>query len=190
MKLIGCVTVMVAVPAMVTAQAGLTKTLTAEVAGITELRVDARVAHVRLETASGDRLAVKVVLDSRDTERLAQCARSELRAQRDGSTLRLTLAQPGREHCGEKWDVEIPAGIAIHATVNVGSIEAALRDRYGDVDVDADVGNASLAWNGHRVRSTTRSGPSESIRLEGEGRPLTLRSKVGNVDAVVTVPHD
>jgi hypothetical protein len=181
---------MVAFPAMVTAQADLTKTLTTDVAGIAEVRVDTRVADVRLKTASGSRLAVTVVLDSRDTERLAQCARSELRARRDGSTLRLTLAQPGREHCHEKWHVEIPTGIAIDATVHVGSIEATLRDRYGDVDVRSDVGKAAVDWNGHLVRSTKRSGASESIRLEGEGRPLTLRSKVGNVDAVVTLPQD
>jgi hypothetical protein len=180
--------ILLGAPVMSSGQLDLTKTLTADPAGVTEVQVDAKVADVRLVTGTGATLTAKVVLDSRDTERLTQCARSELKAQRAGSILRFSLSQPGREHCHEKWDVEIPAGRAINATVAVGSIQAALRDHFGDVNVHASVGRAALELNGHRVITTMRRGASESIRLEGRGRGLTLRSKVGNVDAVVSAP--
>ena len=62
-----------AAPVIVSAQLDLTKTISADPGGVTEVRVDAKVADVRLVTSSGPNLTAKVVLDSRDTERLAQC---------------------------------------------------------------------------------------------------------------------
>lgn len=169
-------------------QSALTKTLTDDVTGITTIVVDASVADLRLVSGTDARLRTQVVLDSRDASRLSQCARSELRSRRDGTTLRVTLSQPGREHCHEAWSVEIPGGIAVEATVDVGSIDATLTGRYGNVDVHAAVGKARLELNGHRLSTTRRHGPSEYIRVEGDGARVALRSKVGNVTAVVKTP--
>jgi hypothetical protein len=168
------------------AQDALTKELTQNLSGISTIVVDANVGDVRLITGNGPDLRTKVVLDSRDDARLPQCAASRLVVRRDGSTLRLTMEQPGRKHCHEAWLVEIPAGVAVDASVSVGSIDADLKGRYGDVDVRASVGKARLELNGHRLTTTSRSGPSESIKVDGDGARLTLRSNVGNVDAVVT----
>jgi hypothetical protein len=172
------------------AQHDTTKVLTQDLAGISTVVVDANVADVRLVTGAAAVLQAKVVLDSRDASRLPECAKSELHARREGATLRLTLSQSGRKHCHEAWSVEIPAGIAIDATVAVGSIDAALKGQYGDVDVHANVGKASLALNGHRLLTKRRHGPSESVRVDGKGARVTLRSNVGNVEAVVTTRED
>ena len=168
------------------AQDNLTKTITLDFSGISTVVVDAGVAKVRLVTGTDAVLQAKVVLDSRDASRLPDCAKSELRARRDGATLRLSLSQPGREHCHEAWSVELPPGIAVDATVDVGSIDASLKGQYGEVDVRASVGKASLELNGHRLLTTRRSGPSESVKVDGEGARVTLRSNIGNIDAVVT----
>lgn len=179
-------TLLVAVVLATALQNDLTKLLTQDLSGVSTIVVDANVADVRVVTSSGAELRAKVVLDSRDDSRLPQCAKSELRARREGTTVRLTLSQPGRQHCHEAWSVEIPSGIAVDATVEVGSIEAVLRGQYGDVDVHARVGKARLELNGHRLSTTRRNGPSESVKVDGDGARVTLRSSVGNVEAVVT----
>jgi hypothetical protein len=168
------------------AQNGLTKILTEDLSGISTIVIDANVANVRLVTGHDAVLRTNVVLDSRDEARLASCAQSELRARRDGATLRLTLTQPGRKHCHETWSVEMPAGHAVEATVDVGSIDAVLQGQYGDVDVVAKVGKARLELNGHRLTTTRRHGASEAVTVDGDGARVTLQSNVGNVSAVVT----
>jgi hypothetical protein len=54
------------------------------------------------------------------------------------------------------------------------------------MEVLAKVGKARLELNGHRLTTTRRQGPSESVKVDGDGARVTLRSNVGNVDAVVT----
>jgi hypothetical protein len=168
------------------AQANLAKTATVDVAGIETLAIDVQVADVRLTSRAAAVVRADVVLDSRDAARLSQCARSELRTERNGGTLRLTLSQSGRERCHERWSIELPPGVAVKVTVAVGSIDARLSGGYGSLDLHAAVGRAHLDVDGRRVRTSRRQGPSESIQLEGPGPELSLRSSVGNVTAVVT----
>jgi hypothetical protein len=167
-------------------QDDLTKTLTQDLSGVSTVVIDANVAEVHLVTGSGGDLRAKVVLDSSDEARLPQCAKSELRARRGGETLRLTLSQPGRKHCGERWTVEVPAGTALDVKVEVGSIDANLRGGYGDVEAKASVGRAELEIDGRKVVTGNEPGPSTTVRLEGDGPRLSLRSGVGNVRAVVS----
>jgi hypothetical protein len=168
------------------AQTDLVKTATVDVGGIEAIVIDAQVADVRLTSGATAAVKVEVVLDSRDAARLPTCARSELRTDRDGGTLRLTVSQSGQERCHERWSLELPVGVAVKATVAVGSIDAKLSGAYGSLDLQAAVGRAHLDVDGRRIRTTRRQGPSESIELEGHGPRVSLRSKVGNVVAVVT----
>jgi hypothetical protein len=177
---------LVTVPGFAAAQPELTKTLSADVAAVTTIAIDASVANLRLTTVPGAEVRASVVLDSRDEERLPQCARAELTSRREGGTLRLALSQSGRRRCGEQWSVEVPAGVAVDVTVAVGSIQAVLKGAYGDVDLRASVGRASLELNGHRLQTTRKHGATESVSVDGAGARLALHSKVGNVDASVT----
>jgi hypothetical protein len=167
------------------AQDELTKRLDVDPTGVTALSIDTEVADLSLSTGVDHDIRVAVVLGSRDDARLPACARSELRSRHDGGTLRLSLSQPGRKRCGERWSVQIPAGLAVTGTVAVGSIEARLSGGYGDVDLRAAVGRATLELNGHRLRSVERRGASQSIAVNGDGARVSLRSQVGNVDASV-----
>jgi hypothetical protein len=187
MKLRDLLLVVVAVvPTASAAQDDLTKFLNLDTAGVNALAIDANVAELRLVTAAVAQLRVEVTLSSRDHDRLAQCAKSELRSRRVGATLHLALSQPGRQRCGERWSLEVPAGLAVDARTDVGSIDATLKGQYGDVNVDASVGRAALTVDGHRLLTTRRHGPSESIRVDGTGATVSLKSGVGNVTVVVT----
>ncbi len=164
-----------------------TKTLTAETDGVAAIVIDANVAHLHLVSGQNSQLRAVVTLSSRDEARLEHCAKGEFRAQREGETLRLAMSQPAPgQRCGERWSVVIPRGLAISATTEVGDIQASLAGDYGNIALETAVGSASLEVDGRRVSATKPNPTSESIREQGVGATVVLRSNVGDVRAVIT----
>jgi hypothetical protein len=164
-----------------------TKTLTADTDGVTTVVIDANVAHLRLTSGKGSELRAEVTLTSREESRLAHCAKGEFRADREGETLRLTMSQPAPgQRCGERWSIVVPPRLAIRATTEVGDITAELAGSYGNIDIDSSVGNVTLEIDGRRISVAKRNPTSESIRVQGDGTALVLRTNVGDIDAVVT----
>lgn len=162
------------------------KTLNADTSGVVTIAIAAAVGHLQLTTANASELRAEVTISSRDESQLAQCAASELRARRDGDTLHLSMTHPPPgQRCQHRWSVAIPRGRNLAVTVEVGDIEARLAG-YGDIQLDTAVGNASLSVDGRSIPASKRNPTSESIRVEGDGASLHLRSNVGDVTAELT----
>jgi hypothetical protein len=170
----------------VAGQTPIVKVATVEASSLRAIRIDANVADLRLTTTDKAIVRAEVVLDSRDASRLPECARAELRSSREHDDVRLTVRQVGRERCHERWTVEVPAGIALDVRVDVGSINADVRGRYGDIEARASVGRAELEIDGRTVIPGNEPGPSTTVRLKGDGPRLSLRSGTGSVRAVVS----
>lgn len=162
------------------------KTLNANTRGVMTVVIEASVAHLQLATVDGSELHAEVTISSKDESQLAQCAASELRARRDGDLLHLTTTEPPPgQHCRHRWSVGIPRGLNLTVTVEVGDVEATLTG-YGDIELETAVGNTSLSVDGRRIPATRRNPTSESVRVNGDGAALRLRSNVGDITARVT----
>jgi hypothetical protein len=170
----------------VSAEDLLTKSLATSSANVRRVRVEAEVGRAVISNGADDTIRVEVQLESRDSKRLPACARSTLESHLDGDELVIRLDQPGRDHCSTRWTVQLPRGMALDASMEVGDIEATLAGRYGEISVRSNVGSVDLRVDGLQVASRRPPGPSDEARLSGgEGPAVRLRSNVGDVKASI-----
>ena len=171
----------------VLAQDPLTKSFVTSAAHVQRVRVEVDVGRAVISNGTDDSIRVEIRLESRDSKRLANCAKSTVRSRVEGGELVIRLDQPGRDHCATRWMVQLPRAMALDASIGVGDIEATLAGRYGEISVRSNVGSVDLRVDGLQVASRRPPGPSDEARLSGGTGPgLRLRSKVGDVKASIS----
>jgi hypothetical protein len=84
-------------------------------------------------------------------------------------------------------EAEVPRG-DITARTNVGDIRVtSATDSYGDVELEASVGDTHLTQGAHRVRHPKPAGAGNRISLDGPGRDrIQLKTSVGDATLVLS----
>jgi hypothetical protein len=172
--------------AAVFAEDSPTKSLATSAANVRRVRVEVEVGRAVISNGADDIIRIDIHLESSDSKRLTTCAQSTLESRLNGDELVIRLDQPGRRHCSTRWMVQLPRGMALDASIDVGDIDATLAGRYGDISVRSNVGGVDLRVDGLQVGSRRPPGPSDEARLSGgQGPAVRLRSNVGDVKASI-----
>jgi hypothetical protein len=171
-------------------------------ASIRSVHLDVNVGDVAFQRAPSDSIRLNAVLVSHDADRLANICSKSTRLIQESSdgTLRLRLEQSSRDQCGERWTVELPASLAVSASVRFGSVKGSvesndvdvqvqqgdieLTTRAGDLElarVESNLGRVSLELRGMQVQPTTRPGRGAFAEVTGRGKgKVTAHTKHGS----------
>jgi len=144
--------------------------------------VEGGAGRVRVRAGAADSVRVTVALRSTDARRLADVCvpTARLDSARDAGELRLSIHQPRRDRCGEQWEVEVPARLAVR-----------LEFASADLDVSGVGGGLHARVSGAGdVRAALAGGPAHvetnvgDVRVESPAErygDVELRSGVGGV---------
>jgi hypothetical protein len=130
-------------------------------AGIEHLALDAGVGDVTISAGPGDEIVARVTLKPRrggipffssNREGRRQVEEASLKAQRDGTTLELSVPAPNKEHqkFEERWEITVPARLAVDLDAGVGNVK--ITGLSGGINIDAGVGDIDVQSIGGDIR--------------------------------------